>query len=94
MISEHMTLRIYETKEKQRACFVDVVEFRDDSIPVEERVTKSQSQTLYRDTPEGRKQVVVEAQVKEWRNPDDTHSPEPEFTTLPAIEDMNFGTEE
>lgn len=76
-----VALRFYEDgkKENQRACFTDVISFRDASIMIEERVTRTRAQTLYRDTPEGKKQVIVEANVKEWRNPDDNYEPEEEF---------------
>jgi hypothetical protein len=41
---EAMALRVYEGEEKQRACFSDVVSFRDISIPLTRRVKKSKEQ--------------------------------------------------
>ncbi len=36
-VRQTWALRIYETKEKQRAIFTDVLSFRDDSISIEQR---------------------------------------------------------
>jgi len=64
-------LRFYEgQKEHMRALFHNVVSFRDVTIKVEEEVEKVQAETLLRDTPNGRKNVVVEGRVKEWRDAD------------------------
>ena len=77
-------LRFYEgSKENQRAVFMEVESFRDMSVPLEEEITKTQDEILSKDTPEGRKQFVVSASVKEWRNPDKQASPGSEFMSLP-----------
>lgn len=77
-------LRFYQgSKENQRAVFMEVESFRDMSIALEEEVTKTQDEILSKDTPEGRKQFVVSASVKEWRNPDKQVSPGAEFMSLP-----------
>ncbi len=80
-----LALRFYESKEKQRAIFTDVKSFRASDIPIEERVTKTQTKHMQKQTPEGVKDVLVEARVTEWRNPDDDQTPDDDFM---AIEDM------
>ena len=40
--SEGNALRIYESDKQQRACFVDVVSFRDLSIPVLRKLTRKE----------------------------------------------------
>lgn len=77
-------LRFYEgSKENQRAVFQDVEAFRDMSIVLEEEITKTQDEVLSKETPEGRKQFVVQASIKEWRNPDQHVTPGTEFLSLP-----------
>lgn len=77
-------LRFYEgSKENQRAVFQDVEAFRDMSIQLEEEITKTQDEILSKETPEGRKQFVVQASIKEWRNPDSHFKPGTEFLSLP-----------
>ncbi len=77
-------LRFYEgSKENQRAVFCDVESFRDMSIAIEVEITKTQDETLSKETPEGLKHFVVSATVKEWRNPDQSVAPAQEFTSLP-----------
>lgn len=61
-------LRVYEGTH-QRAIYTDVVSFRDESIPMEERVTQVKQQVLRKQTPAGMKDVVVEGRVTEWRDP-------------------------
>lgn len=82
-----LCLRFYESDTKQRACFVDVVEFRRVDIAVEQYVTRTEAQTVYKDTPEGRKQFVVEANISEWRDPDEIYQPQEEFRALPQFDD-------
>lgn len=43
--AEGNALRIYEAKDKQRACFVNVISFRDLSIPVEREVKAVRERT-------------------------------------------------
>lgn len=77
-------LRFYEGKDQQRAVFVGVSAFRDDSIAILERVTKVQQQNAYKDTPAGAKRFTVEARVSSWQDPDNPEEPEAEFLALPA----------
>jgi hypothetical protein len=63
-------LRFYETKEQQRAVFTDVVSFRDMSLEVEERVSKVKQKMVHKEAPGGRREMMVEARITEWRNPD------------------------
>lgn len=80
-----LALRFYEGKDKQRAIFTDVLSFRDASIPVLEKVTKTQSKRHTKNTPEGAKDFIVEARVTEWRDPDSPEDtmPHDEFLSLP-----------
>lgn len=63
-------LRFYTGKDRQKAVFTGVESFRDMSIGMEEEVVKTQAETFYKDTPEGKKQFIVEGNVREWQNPD------------------------
>ena len=78
-------LRFYESANLQRAIFTDVESFRDASIPIVERVTKKQTKTHTQKTPEGDRDVVVEARMTEWRDPDQDHDPDEEFLSLPPV---------
>ena len=62
-------LRVYEGT-IQRAAITNVKAFRDMSIVIEERITKTEQETYVKDTPTGAKAVVVEAVVHHWQNPD------------------------
>lgn len=65
-------LRFYEgNKENLRAIFTDVRSFRDESIQISERTTKVQRKVTQKATKHGMKDVVVEARVTEWTNPDE-----------------------
>lgn len=75
-------LRFYETEKQQRAIFTDVAWFRDAALAVEERVTKTKAQRMTKHTANGAKDVVVEASVTEWINPDNPPEPEQEFLRL------------
>ena len=69
---QRIALRLYEgTKDNLRAVFTDVVSFRDISFPVLERRTTVQRQAAQKHTNHGMKDVVVEARVTEWVDPDD-----------------------
>lgn len=63
-------LRFYSSGNKQHAVFTDVESFRDTGIAIEEKRTKTQQETFYKDTPEGKKSYIVEGKVSEWVNPD------------------------
>lgn len=68
---EHkLALRIYENKEKQRACFVNVLSFRDLEIPVEEKTVSAQRKTATMNDNGTLKDFIVEQVVEEWVNPD------------------------
>lgn len=72
--SEHrIALRIYgKSKEDLRAVMMDVVSFRQEGeIKLMEKQTKIQRQTMQKRTEKGDKDVVVEARVTQWINPDD-----------------------
>lgn len=69
--TSQVALRIYEgSKENLRAVMTDVVAIRDASIEVTERRTTIQRQAAQKQTAHGMKDVVVEARVTEWINPD------------------------
>lgn len=78
-------LRLYDGT-SQRACFTDVEYFRDTSIIVEELIIKTQRETAYKDTPDGKKSFIVEGRVSEWRNADEPQKPEAEFLSLPKAD--------
>jgi len=73
------SLRFYSSNDRQRACFTGVESFRDMSIAIEEKVTKTQEETFFKDTPGGRKSVVVEGRVSQWRNPDEPQPTEDNY---------------
>jgi hypothetical protein len=85
--SSQVALRLYEgTKENLRAVYTDVISFRDDSFSVMEKRTQVQRKASQKQTSQGMKDVVVEARVTEWVNPDsedDTDTPS-EFLSLTA----------
>jgi hypothetical protein len=62
-------LRFYESKEKPRAVFTDVKSFREITVPVTERITKTRSKRLNRNDPTGTKDTFVEARVSRWVDP-------------------------
>lgn len=68
---QHKTfaLRFYEGKDQQRAIFTDVLSFRDESLKVEERITKTKQQVVKKEAPGGAREMVVEARITEWRDP-------------------------
>lgn len=79
-----LALRFYASKDDQRAVFTKVEEFRDTSIPILERVTKTQKRRSQKDTPEGKKDFIVEARITEWNDPDAPDElPADEFLSLP-----------
>lgn len=81
-----LCLRLYEGT-IQRACFMDVLSFRDMAIAIEELVTETKTERVRRQTPEGEKDFLIEAHVKEWRNPDQPRTPPAEFVALPPVKD-------
>lgn len=66
-----VALRFYEgSKENLRAVMTDVRAIRDASIQIVERRTTVQRQAAQKSTSKGAKDVIVEARVTEWVNPD------------------------
>lgn len=83
--TSQVALRIYEgSKENLRAVMTDVVAIRDAGIAIKEKRTTVQRKVAQKHTAHGAKDVVVEARVTEWVNPDaDEDSGEPnEFLQL------------
>lgn len=73
-------LRFYEgAKENLRAIFTDVVSFHDEGIDIKERVTRVQRKATLKKTPNGMKDVLVEARVTEWRSPTDDDADDAEL---------------
>lgn len=62
-------LRFYEGETKQRALFTDVLSFYDESLAIQERVTKVKQQVVNKNAPGGKTGMVVEARITEWRDP-------------------------
>jgi hypothetical protein len=62
-------LRVYDGTQ-QKAVFTDVESFRDMGIQIEERITTTKQETYTKQGDGAGKAVVVEAQIHEWRNPD------------------------
>lgn len=85
-----VALRLYEgDKDNLRAVMMDVVSIRDSSIQIMERRTSVQRKNAQKKTAQGEKEVVVEARVTEWVNPDaedDTEVPQ-EFLRLETKKD-------
>jgi hypothetical protein len=82
-----VALRFYEgTKENLRAVMTDVVAIRDADMAILEKRTTVQRKSAQRQTNQGAKDVVIEARMTEWVNPDDEDaSPVPtEFLKLPV----------
>jgi hypothetical protein len=69
--SSQVALRIYEgSKENLRAVMTDVVAVRDASIAVLERRTTIQRKAAQKHSSQGGRDVVVEARITEWVDPD------------------------
>jgi len=66
-----MALRIYESETKQRACFANVVSFRDISIPVRKRSYEVESETVSSYDDEGNSKSSSKTTVdREWKELD------------------------
>jgi len=66
-----VALRLYDgTKENLRAVYTDVVSFRDVAIGTLEKRTQVQRKASQRATDKGMRDVIVEARVTEWVDPD------------------------
>lgn len=71
-MSNKWSLRFYEnSKDNLRAIFTDVVAFRDKDIRVMERRTEVERRVVAQDGAAGGKNVVVEARITKWVDPDD-----------------------
>jgi hypothetical protein len=82
-----LCLRMYENQSQQRAVFTKVASFRDMSIHVEERVVHRRNERAQRETPNGVKDFVVQAEYAEWRTEgDDAPGFDPAFQ-LPKLDD-------
>jgi len=79
-----VALRLYDgTKENLRAVYTDVVSFRDASIGTLEKRTSVQRKAHQKATDKGMRDVIVEARVTEWVDPDNEDSSAPsEFKRL------------
>lgn len=89
-----VALRLYEgNKENLRAVYTDVVSFQDSSIETLEKRTFTQRKAGVKSTRHGKKDVIVEARVTEWVDPNaDNEDDEPnEFLPLTRIDDMDGG---
>lgn len=82
--SEKMCLRVYDGT-LLRAVFTEVDSFRTLDISVIEKVKETKQETVFKETPEGKKAFVVEANVYEWRDPDQIVAPRQEFKELPRV---------
>lgn len=90
--TSRVALRLYEgSKENLRAVMTDVVAIRDASIEISEKRTTVQRKVAQKASSHGAKDVVVEARITEWVNPDaeDTSSPN-EFLKLTDSSGSDF----
>lgn len=70
-MESRVALRLYDgTKENLRAVYTDVVSFRDAAIGTLEKRTQVQRKASQRATDKGMRDVIVEARVTEWVDPD------------------------
>lgn len=65
---DSLALRVYESDDKQRGCFTDVVSFRDLSIPFRRRVKKTKQQTKAERGAKGRSYEENVEHEYEWTN--------------------------
>jgi len=88
---EHrIALRLYDgSKENLRAVYTDVVAFRDSEISTLEKRTQVQRKASQKATDKGLRDVIVEARVTEWVDPDneDTSGTPSEFKSLTYTEE-------
>lgn len=87
-------LRFWTGKDRQRAVFTGVASFRDMSIPVEEKITKTQAETYYKGEGDNRKAVNVEVAASEWVNPDEPRAnQQPVQRLIPdGVAELNLDT--
>jgi hypothetical protein len=65
-----VALRFYENEKQQRAVFLDVISFRDLSIPVLEEKVEIRDKFGNLEVDGARKNVAVRAEMREWVDPD------------------------
>lgn len=87
-----IALRLYEgNKENLRAVYTDVVAFRDADIATLEKRTSVKRQARVERTEDGDRDVVVEARMTEWVDPDKEGGPVAkrfkEITSIPGPSD-------
>ncbi|MBO0715926.1 MAG: hypothetical protein J2P55_01140 [Rhizobiales bacterium] len=88
--SSMVALRIYEgSKENLRAVMTDVISIRDTAMAVREKRTTVQRKVAQKHTAHGAKDVVVEARVTEWINPDADEDDAAPNEFLKLTEDRN-----
>lgn len=83
-----MALRFYESDDKQRAIFTDVVGFRDMSIKIEEEEIKVQEKDGYVECDGMRKRTTFQAKTREWVNPDSIVNSVPALPSDPQMYDI------
>ncbi len=64
-----LCLRLYENKDKQRAVFTDVMWFRDEALPVTERVTRKRTKRIGKHGTKNDNVVVAEMREHKWVDP-------------------------
>jgi hypothetical protein len=84
-----MAIRFYESKDKQRAIFTDVVSFRDTSIIFEEEVVNTKIKEGFVEVDGVRKATSFSATTKEWVSPDSIVKDEPRLL-MPTDEEMDL----
>lgn len=86
-----VALRLYDgNKDNLRAVYTDVVSFRDASIGTLEKRTTIQRKASQRHAEEGMRDVIVEARVTEWIDPD-SEKPAP---IPPEFKSLSYNSEE
>jgi hypothetical protein len=74
-----MALRFYENETKQRAIFLDVVEFRDLSIPIEVEKVDIQEKDGFTEVDGVRQRSTFQVKTKKWTNPDEINEDTPKL---------------
>ncbi len=80
-----LALRFYESTNKQRAIFTDVVNFRDVGIKIEEEQINIQEKQGYVEVDGKRKATSFKAETRDWVNPDSVSSDK----LLPPSDDID-----
>lgn len=94
-VEHRIALRIYgESKDDLRAVMLDVVDFRDASIEVLDRRTSVQRKGAQVQTEHGKKDVVYEARMQEWVNPDKEDGSSSGVTEYKALEKRSLADDD